>query len=59
MSIADDLIEDRRARRRAGDPRFTEKGRGRTTGDLAEEFGRSLEEISESDPLLSGHDACG
>ena len=60
MSIADDLIEERRARRRAGDPRFTEKGRAivrrLTTGDLAEEFGRSLEEISESDPLLSGHD---
>ncbi len=27
-----------------------------TTGDLAEEFGRSLDEIAAADPLLSGHD---
>ncbi|MGK2957596.1 MAG: hypothetical protein ACSLFB_04175 [Acidimicrobiales bacterium] len=60
MSIADQLLEERRARRRAGDPRFTDEGRAivrrLTTGDLAEEFGRSLDEISDADPSLSGHD---
>jgi hypothetical protein len=60
MSIADQLLEERRARRRAGDPRFTEEGRAivrrLTTGDLAEEFGRSLDEIADADSTLSGHD---
>lgn len=27
-----------------------------TTGNLADEFGRSLEEISDADPLLNGTD---
>lgn len=60
VSIADQILEERRARRRAGDPRFTDEGRAivrrLTTGDLAEEFGQSLDEISDADPLLSGHD---
>lgn len=60
VSIADQLLEERRARRRAGDPRFTDEGRAivrrLTTGDLAEAFGRSLDEISDPDPLLSGSD---
>jgi hypothetical protein len=59
VSIADQLLEQRRLRRRAGDSRLSEEGREIllriTTGDLAEEFGRSLDEIAESDPLLSGH----
>ncbi len=60
VSVADRLLEERRARRRAGDPRFTDDGRAIVrrliAGDLAVEFGRSLDEISEADPLLSGHD---
>ncbi|MBI2705044.1 MAG: hypothetical protein HYX32_07110 [Actinobacteria bacterium] len=60
MSLADELLEQRRRRRREGDPRLSPEGREIllriTTGDLADEFGRSLEEISEADPLLSGTD---
>jgi hypothetical protein len=60
VSLADELLEKRRQRRRAGDPRLSPEGREillrLTTGDLAEEFGRSLEEISDVDPLLSGTD---
>jgi hypothetical protein len=60
VSLADQLLEERRARRRAGDPRFTEQGRAivrrLTTGDLADAFGRSLDEVSEADPLLSADD---
>jgi len=60
VSIADQLLEERRRRRRAGDPRLSEAGREillrMTSGDLAEEFGRSLDEIAAADPLLSGTD---
>jgi hypothetical protein len=60
VSIADQLLEERRRRRRAGDPRLSEAGREIfmriTTGDLAEEFGRSLDELSAADPMLSGAD---
>jgi hypothetical protein len=60
VSVADQLLEERRARRRAGDPRFTDEGRAivrrLTTGDLAEAFGRSLEDISDADPLLAERD---
>ena len=60
VSIADQLFEERRLRRRAGDPRLSDDGREVlrriTTGDLADEFGRSLEEISDADPLLTGTD---
>ena len=60
VSIADQLFEERRLRRRAGDPRLSDEGRAVlrriTTGDLADEFGKSLEEISDADPLLSGTD---
>jgi hypothetical protein len=60
VSLADELLEQRRQRRRAGDPRLSREGREillrLTAGDLAEEFGGSLEEISDVDPLLSGTD---
>ncbi len=60
VSIADQLFEERRLRRRAGDPRLSDDGREVlrriTTGDLADEFVRSLEEISDADPLLTGID---
>ena len=53
-----DLLEELRRQRRAGDPRITPEGREILTrmvmGDLADEFADSLAEISASDPLLGG-----
>ena len=60
VSIADELLEQRRRRRHAGDPRVTAEDRELilrlTTGDLVEDFQRSLDEIAAADPLLSGDD---
>jgi hypothetical protein len=60
MSIGEELIAERRRRRRAGDPRLTETDReflGRLVeGDLAEEFQAALDAVSEADPLLGGAD---
>ena len=60
MSIGEELLEERRRRRRAGDPRLSPEGkelfRRMTTGDLAEEFQAALDDDAEGDPLLSGHD---
>jgi hypothetical protein len=53
-----DLIEQRRLRRRAGDPRVTEADREIisriTTGDLADEFQAALDADLVADPLLGG-----
>jgi len=53
-----DLIEERRLRRRAGDPRVTDAGREIisriTTGDLADEFQAALDADLVADPLLGG-----
>jgi hypothetical protein len=53
-----DLIEQRRLRRRAGDPRVTDAGREIisriTTGDLADEFQAALDADLVADPLLGG-----
>jgi hypothetical protein len=53
-----DLLEEFRRQRRAGDPRLTEGDkeilRRITMGDLADEFADSLAAISASDPLLGG-----
>lgn len=58
--IGEDLLEDRRLRRRAGDPRITPEGREilrrMTRGDLADEFQAALDADLANDPLLSGHD---
>lgn len=61
VSIREELDEERRRRRRAGDPRITPEGRELlrrlTDGDLKDEFQAALDEVSESDPILSGsHD---
>jgi hypothetical protein len=60
MSVGDDLLEQRRLRRRAGDPRLSDADREIlrriTTGDLAGEFQAALDVDVESDPLLGGHD---
>ena len=59
MSIGEELLEERRRRRRAGDPRLSPEGkelfRRMTTGDLAEEFQAALDDDAEADPLLGGH----
>jgi hypothetical protein len=53
-----DLIEERRLRRRAGDPRVTDAGREIisriTTGDLADEFQAALDADCVADPVLGG-----
>lgn len=58
MSIGDELLEQRRRRRRAGDPRLSAEGRElfrqMTTGDLAEEFQAALDADAEADPVLGG-----
>ena len=59
MSVGEELMEEFRRRRRAGDPRVTPEGRAIfrriTTGDLADEFADALAEVGDADPLLSGH----
>jgi len=61
VSTGEKLLEERRRRRRAGDPRVTEADREvflrLTTGDLVDEFQAALDAVSASDPLLGGgHD---
>ena len=58
MSIGEELLEERRRRRRAGDPRITPEGRAilarLVEGDLVDEFQHELDAISAADPLLGG-----
>lgn len=58
MSIGEELLEERRRRRRAGDPRLTEADRELlrrlVDGDLMEEFQAALDAVSAADPLLGG-----
>jgi hypothetical protein len=55
-----EVSEERRRRRRAGDPRLSEEGRSMlarmTTGDLANEFQAALDADLASDPILGGRD---
>lgn len=57
MTLAD-VSEERRRRRRAGDPRLTEADREIldriTTGDLADELQAALDAQLVADPLLGG-----
>lgn len=59
MAVAD-VSEERRRRRRAGDPRLTPADREIliriATGDLADEFQAALDADLVADPLLGGHD---
>jgi hypothetical protein len=59
MSIGEELLEERRRRRRAGDPRLSPEGkelfRRMTTGDLADEFQAALDADVVADPILGGH----
>lgn len=57
--IGEDLLEERRRRRRAGDPRITPEGREillrLTTGDLMDEFQSALDADLERDALREGN----
>lgn len=61
VTTGEDLLEERRRRRRAGDPRITPEGREillrLTTGDLMDDFQAPLDADVEADPVLGGHDA--
>lgn len=58
VSIGEELFEERRRRRRAGDPRVTPEGREillrMVAGDLMGEFQAELDRISSEDPDLGG-----
>jgi hypothetical protein len=58
MSVGEELLEQRRQRRRAGDPRLSPEGREilrrLVSGDLTGEFQAALDAVSEADPLLGG-----
>lgn len=58
VSVGEELLEERRQRRRAGDPRLSPEGREilrrLTTGDMQGEFQAALDAVSEADPLLGG-----
>jgi molybdenum-dependent DNA-binding transcriptional regulator ModE len=58
VSIGEELIEERRRRRRAGDPRVTDEGREimarLVEGDLMGEFQAVLDAVSADDRLLGG-----
>jgi len=60
VTIGDELLEERRRRRRAGDPRLTDADREIlrrvTRGDLADEFQAALDADLVNDPLLDGRD---
>ncbi len=61
MSVGEELLEQRRQRRRAGDPRLSPEGREilrrLVSGDLAAEFQAALDAVSEADPLLGADEA--
>lgn len=59
VSLGDELLEERRRRRRAGDPRLSEEGRQIlrrvTRGDLQPEFQAALDtDLAADDELLGG-----
>jgi hypothetical protein len=60
MSIGEELLEERRRRRLAGDPRVTDADRELllrlVSGDLMDDFQAALDAVSASDPLLGGAD---
>jgi len=58
MTKGEQLLDEFRRQRRAGDPSLSEEDRAIliriTMGDLADEFADSLAAISEADPFLGG-----
>ena len=59
VTISEELLEERRRWRRAGDPRLSEADRELlrrvTRGDLADAFQEALDADLDADPLLGGH----
>ena len=59
VTIGEDLLEERRRRRRAGDPRLSDADRELlrrvTRGDLADDLQEALDADLDADPLLGGH----
>jgi hypothetical protein len=60
VTIGEEFPDERRRRRRAGDPRITPEGREIlrriTRGDLEDEFQAALDADLANDSLLGGHD---
>ena len=60
MSIGEELLDQRRRRRRAGDPRLSDSDREIlrriTIGDLAPALQTALDADGVADPVLGGHD---
>ena len=58
--MGEDLLEERRRRRRAGDPRVTDADRAIfrriTRGDLVDAFQDALDADTVADPIVGGHD---
>jgi hypothetical protein len=58
VSLGEELMEERRRRRRAGDPRVTPEGREillrLVEGDLMGEFQAELDGVSAEDPDVGG-----
>jgi hypothetical protein len=56
--VSTDVAEERRRRRRAGDPRLSEADRTTlmriVTGDLKDEFQGELDAVLVEDPLIGG-----
>jgi len=61
MSIGEELVEERRRRRRAGDPRLSDADRELlrrlVSGDLKDEFQAALDAVSATEALLGGRRA--
>jgi hypothetical protein len=57
-NVGEELLEERRRRRRAGDPRLSPEGRQlfarMATGDLVEEFQAELDSDAIGDAVLGG-----
>ncbi|MBN4047480.1 hypothetical protein JYT71_00580 [Acidimicrobiaceae bacterium AH-315-P05] len=62
-SVGEELLEARRRRRGAGDPRITTAGRVTllrlVSGDLMADFQAGLDADAEADPALSGGEPVG
>lgn len=58
MNPGEELLEERRRRRQAGDPRLSPEGRAIllriAEGDLMDEFQASLDAVSAEDPIIGG-----
>ncbi len=63
VAIGEELLDERRRRQRAGDPRLSNAGRElfqrMTPGDLVDDFQAELESDLSADPLLAGGDTDG